>query len=136
MLHADRLRSRSRDITFVIVGEGPLRGELEEKRRDMGPYTFGAQMMQDPKADETQGFKQDWIKFHEGSDGTGLNIYILVDPANDKKKTSDYTVMEVIGLGNCCADIVGRLASGCPEPDSHAGVLPRFPETAKIAIGT
>ena len=27
-----------------------------------------------------------------------MNIYLLVDPANEKKKTSDYTVMEVIGL--------------------------------------
>ena len=29
----------------------------------------------------------------------GWNLYLLVDSANEKKKTSDYTVMVVIGLG-------------------------------------
>jgi hypothetical protein len=39
---------------------------LAEKRRDMGPYTFGCQMLQDPKADETQGFKEEWLKYYRG----------------------------------------------------------------------
>jgi predicted phage terminase large subunit-like protein len=29
-----------------------------------------------------------------------MNIYIVVDPAGEKKKTNDYTVMAVIGLGH------------------------------------
>lgn len=73
--------------------------ELDKKRRAMGPYVFACQMLQNPMADEKQGFKQDWVRFHQGSDGKGLNIYIIVDPANEKKKTSDYTAIEVIGLG-------------------------------------
>lgn len=72
--------------------------ELAQKRRDMGPYVFSCQMLQNPRADETQGFKRDWVQFHNGSDGTGMNIYIIVDPASEKKKTSDYTAMEVIGM--------------------------------------
>ena len=31
--------------------------ELTERRRDLGLYTFGAQMLQDPSADKTQGFQ-------------------------------------------------------------------------------
>jgi predicted phage terminase large subunit-like protein len=72
---------------------------LAEKRRRQGPYVFACQMLLDPVGDETQNFKRDWLRFHKGTDGAGLNKYILVDPANEKKKTSDYTAMVVIGLG-------------------------------------
>ena len=72
--------------------------ELKRKRRDMGPYTFGCQMMQDPKADSIQGFDESWLKFYDThNNGAGMNIYIIVDPANEKKKKSDYTSMKVIG---------------------------------------
>lgn len=74
--------------------------ELAKKRRDMGPYTFACQMMQNPVADEQQGFKREWLRYHSGSDGSGMNIYMLVDPASEKKRTNDYTVIEVIGLGS------------------------------------
>lgn len=73
--------------------------ELREKRRKQGPYTFGCQMLQDPKADSVQGFMLEWLKFYKEAVNLHLmNIYILVDPANDKKKRSDYTAMWVIGL--------------------------------------
>ncbi len=72
---------------------------LDNKRRTMGPYTYSAQMLQNPIADENQGFKREWLQYHKGSDGSGMNIYITVDPANEKKQTNDFTVMCVIGLG-------------------------------------
>lgn len=72
---------------------------LAQKRRDMGAYTFSCQMLLNPVADEAQGFKFDWIRSHKGSDGARMNRYLLVDPASEKKSTSDYTVMAVIGLG-------------------------------------
>jgi len=73
---------------------------LSEKRRDMGPYVFGCQMLQDPKADSTQGFKTEWLCYYETEPELYmLNVYIVVDPASEKKKSSDYTVMWVIGLG-------------------------------------
>jgi len=76
------------------------RQELEKKRREQGDYTFACQMLLNPKAIDTDGFKEDWIRYTgEYNDGKGLNIYILVDPANEKSKKSDYTVMSVIGLG-------------------------------------
>lgn len=76
---------------------------LAIKRRDMGPYTFGCQMLQDPTADETQGFKEGWLKFYPVPANpkafhAGMTKYVLVDPANEKKATSDYTSAWVLGL--------------------------------------
>lgn len=73
---------------------------LREKRRDMGPYVFASQMLQDPTADAAQGFKPVWLKFWDPSVGRidEMNIYIIVDPANEKRKMNDYTSMFVIGL--------------------------------------
>jgi predicted phage terminase large subunit-like protein len=74
------------------------REALAEKRRDMGPYVFGAQMLQDPTADATQGFKEEWLQ-HARPNPHSLNIYMVFDPASAKKKDSDYTAGWVIGLG-------------------------------------
>jgi len=73
--------------------------QLSEKRRDMGPYTFGTQMLQDPVSDKAMGFKPDWLKYVDKVNYKGWNIYILVDPSGSKKKLSgDYTVIVIIGL--------------------------------------
>lgn len=72
---------------------------LADKRRDMGLYTFGSQMLQDPTADKNQGFKREWLRSYSKAAAEGMNKYLLCDPANAKKKESDYTTMGVIGLG-------------------------------------
>jgi phage terminase large subunit-like protein len=75
------------------------RETLADKRRDMGPYVFGCQMLQDPTADQAQGFKREWLKFYKGSvDHRNMVKLILCDPANDKKANSDYTSMWVLGF--------------------------------------
>jgi len=75
---------------------------LAEKRRDMGPYIFACQMLQNPLADNAQGFSEDWWRRLPGDapDAMGMNRYIVVDPASAKKKGSDYTSMWVIGLNS------------------------------------
>lgn len=73
---------------------------LAEKRRDMGPYIFGCQMLQDPVADAAMSFRREWFRTcPAGTRWESMNRYILVDPASSRKKGSDYTVMLVIGLG-------------------------------------
>lgn len=73
---------------------------LRVKIRDMGSFVAACQLMQNPRADSTQGFKREWLKWYDDShDGRNLNVYILCDPANSKKKKSDYTAMFVVGLG-------------------------------------
>jgi phage terminase large subunit-like protein len=74
------------------------REKLAEKRRDFGPYVFACQMLQDPTADETQGFREEWLRYYTPTSHAGMNVYILVDPASAKKKTSDYTAAWVVGL--------------------------------------
>jgi predicted phage terminase large subunit-like protein len=92
---------------YPATHNGKLDGEpvflskesLVSKRRDMGPYTFGTQMLQDPVSDKAMSFKEEWVKFYEElGDISKWNKYLLVDPASSKKATSDYTVMVVIGL--------------------------------------
>ena len=75
------------------------RERIAEKRRDQGPYIFACQLLLNPQADETQGFQAAWLKYYTNVTIKGLNIYILCDPANEKKKTNDYTVVWVVGLG-------------------------------------
>ena len=69
-----------------------------QKRRDMGPYTYAAQILLNPKADAMQGFKREWLRFYTKLNPDKMNKYILVDAANSKKKGSDYTSMWVVGL--------------------------------------
>lgn len=72
---------------------------LAEKRKDQGPYVFGCQMLQDPTADNKQGFKEEWLKFYAAPvKHRAMNKVLLVDPANEKKASSDYTTMWVLGL--------------------------------------
>jgi len=74
---------------------------LIKKRRDQGVYTFGCQMLLNPKSDKAQGFDEEWLQFYDSIEDSHhtMNKYILVDPANEKKKKSDYTAMVVIGAG-------------------------------------
>lgn len=73
--------------------------QLDEKRRDMGPYIFASQMLQDPKGDETQGMQRAWVADkHSGVGWKGMNTYLLFDPASAKKKSSDYTAGWAVGL--------------------------------------
>jgi predicted phage terminase large subunit-like protein len=72
----------------------------KQKRRDMGPYTYAAQILLNPKADALQGFCREWLRrFKTLSKPQKLNWYITVDAANTKKKSSDFTAMWAIGLG-------------------------------------
>lgn len=72
---------------------------LARKRRDQGPYTFGTQMLLNPKGDAAQSFKEEWLQYTGNVTRAGLNVYIVVDPANEKRKSNDYTCMWVVGLG-------------------------------------
>lgn len=74
------------------------RTRLAEKRRDMGPYVFAAQMLQNPTADKTQGFRLEWVRRWQPSEWRSSVRVLLVDPASKKKRGSDYTSMGVIGL--------------------------------------
>lgn len=76
------------------------RSQLIQKRQSMGPYVFACQMLQNPVADSRQGFSEKWLRYYNKKPRRDMiNIYITVDPAGERKKESDYTVMTVWGLG-------------------------------------
>lgn len=66
----------------------------------MGTGAYMAQYAQEPQPEGGNMFKLDWLKYHDldDSQAVGMNLYILVDSANSKKKDSDYTAMIVVGL--------------------------------------
>lgn len=77
-----------------------LSQESLETKRKAGSYIFACQQLQNPKADDALGFKKEDVMFYDRSiDIEGMNTYILCDPANEKKKKSDYTVFWVLALG-------------------------------------
>ena len=68
---------------------------VEDKKR-AGSYTFACQNLLDPQADALMSFDEDDLRFYDDAPTKTVN-YILCDPANSKKKTSDYTSMWVLG---------------------------------------
>lgn len=70
-----------------------------DKRRDMGIYTYAAQILLNPKADALQGFRREWLRHFKKMRIESLNWYLVVDAASSKKKGSDYTSMWAVGLG-------------------------------------
>ena len=56
------------------------------------------QMLQNPVADGAQGFKREWIRYYDKTP-MGGNFYIVLDPAGEKKKTSDYSAGWVLMTG-------------------------------------
>lgn len=96
-----RLYSATKDGT--ANGEPVLltRDDLQRKLREMGSYVFSSQMLMNPMADKAMGFKTEWLEFWDVlRNADHWNRYIVVDPAGDKKKGSDYTVIVVWGLGS------------------------------------
>jgi len=71
-----------------------------KKRRDMGPYVYACQIKQDPKMDSVEGFKAEWLQYWPADSAQGMNVYILCDPAGEKKKENDYTVFWVVGANS------------------------------------
>ena len=86
----------------------------EQKRRDMGPYTYAAQILLNPKADALQGFKREWIRKYKRMFKDSMNWYLVFDAASSKKKGSDYTAGWAVGLGRdknyyCIPEVRDRL---------------------------
>lgn len=75
--------------------------ELERIRSVIGPRDWSALYQQSPVPDGRSEFRRDWLRwYHNPLTGDGMNVYIIVDPAGEKKKTSDRTAMWVVGLNS------------------------------------
>jgi phage terminase large subunit-like protein len=75
---------------------------LLKEEKLMGPGTFGVQMLCDPNAGALASFKRDWIQWYTTDPqriARSSTVYILVDPASEKKKHNSRTAIWVIALG-------------------------------------
>jgi phage terminase large subunit-like protein len=70
---------------------------LDELKRKQGKYVFSCQQLLKPTADANQNFKLSWIRHFE-TPPARMNKYLLGDPADEKKATSDWTTLAVIGI--------------------------------------
>lgn len=66
-----------------------------EKMKD--PWVFSCQMMLEPVDASAKRFNPDMIRRYDVIPDEVENV-LLVDPANEKKKRSDYTAMTVVGI--------------------------------------
>jgi len=74
--------------------------QFEQRSREMGPVTASAQLLLNPIADSAVAFQRDWFQYYRNVDNwRNMNRALLVDPASEKKKTSDFTAMVVVGKG-------------------------------------
>ncbi len=86
----------------VLYTKDYLKKLFVEMGAEEGSKTANMQMLCDPHAGLSMGFKFEWIKYYPSDprdEASGKNIYILVDPANTNKRNSDYTAMFVVALG-------------------------------------
>jgi len=79
------------------------RETLLKKRNTQGPYVFSSQMLLNPVADASMGFKLEWIIKQDTEYNSAMKRlwrFIIVDPAGGKQRSgNDYTTMLVIGYG-------------------------------------
>jgi phage terminase large subunit-like protein len=68
-----------------------------EKMKD--PWIFMCQMMLEPVESSEKRFNPDMIRRYDNIPESVKNV-LLVDPANEKKKRSDYTAMTVVGVSH------------------------------------
>lgn len=61
--------------------------------------TWLALYQQEPRPESGGEFRKEWMRNYKVKPDKGMNTYILVDPASEKKKTSDFTAVFVIGCG-------------------------------------
>ena len=68
---------------------------LAQAKRDA--RSWSALYQQEPRPDVGGEFRRAWLRHYKAKPTRGLNTYILVDPAGEKKKGSDRTGMWLIG---------------------------------------
>lgn len=73
--------------------------ELLAARQTMSHEQFLREFEVSFKVPSKFGFNGEWLRYWDPYNYQGMNRYILVDPANEKKKHSDYTAMIVVGIG-------------------------------------
>lgn len=76
------------------------RDQLAKWIRDNGMTNAAAQLFLNPALGATDSFNREDLRYYETQlNPAAMNTYLIVDPANEKGKKSDFTAAAVIGLG-------------------------------------
>lgn len=75
------------------------REEFDRKRREMTAKDWASQMLQQPIGVGELLFREEWVNTFDRLPAIPMNFYIVCDTAQKQRKTSDYTVFWVVGLG-------------------------------------
>lgn len=89
---------KSRTIGDLLHPERIDEGHIKRLKIDLGSLGFAGQYQQRPTPKGGEEFKLKDLCYYESLSHTAMNKYILIDPANSKRKQSDYTAAWVIGL--------------------------------------
>ena len=87
---------KSGDDSQITHPERFTREGINNLMKDI--WVFNCQMMLSPEDPAKKRFTPQMIKYYEELPEI-LKYVLLVDPANEKKKRSDYTAMMVVGIG-------------------------------------
>jgi predicted phage terminase large subunit-like protein len=90
----------TKEETVGMIGGIPVMFDAEElksKHEQQGDFIYSSQMLQNPTVASDMKFQLTWLEYYTKLP-TALNKYILVDPAGNKTKSADYTVIIVIGV--------------------------------------
>lgn len=68
-----------------------------DKKLKQSAATIACQQLMNPAAGNEAMFRKEWLRFIDIRPAT-LNVYIMCDPANSKKKDSDNTAVSVVGI--------------------------------------
>lgn len=100
MLKTGTIKER-RHVCIDAEGNPVLlpRAEFDKKRAEMTSKDWASQMMQTPVGDGELLMKEEWVRQYDEPPQIPMNVYVFVDTAQKQTKTSDYTVMWVVGFG-------------------------------------
>jgi hypothetical protein len=69
-----------------------------DKYKKQSNFIWSCQMELNPTVDEAAEFNIEWFENRYRAVPSPVNLYILVDPANEKEKNSNYTVIALVGI--------------------------------------
>jgi len=76
---------------------------LDAIKSVIGARDWSALYQQNPVPDGGGAFRREWVQFYSETPADivkGCNVYMLVDAANEKRKTSDYTSIWIVALNS------------------------------------
>lgn len=109
----------------LLFPERLSKARTEELQRS-DPVIYAALYGQSEQDYSGSWFTKAQLQYYKRLDPDLLNRYIIVDPANSKKKTSDYTAMFVFGVGEDRNYYWLHMLRDRLDPDERASALIRL----------